>query len=474
MKTVCTRFAPSPTGFLHLGGARTALFSWLYARRHNGHFVLRIEDTDLERSFSEATKDIKAALQWMGLSWDSGPFYQSRRLDRYREAIERLLFTGHAYPCYCTSEELAKSRAEQIKNKQKLRYDGRCRERKQPRSGAQAAIRFKNPEHGSVSFEDQVFGKITIHNSELDDWIVQRANGMPTYNFCVVVDDADMAISHVIRGEDHINNVPKQINLLTALEMPVPIYAHVPTVLDENGNPLSKRSGARSITSYRQEGYLPEALLNYLVRVGWSAEDKEIFSLAEMIELFNFASVNPAPARLNHKKLDSLNRHYLTAAQPDALTAAFAAQVRAEGMDPASGEDLKSIAFFMVKRCATLREMAKKSMYFFVEELDYAALEVDMQQLREAVPRLVGVRDMLAGLAEWSSDEVAQGLKNFCSENGVTMNSIGPPLRTALTAGLPAPGIKDVVALLGKNRCLARLDSVIKGSLKQAVNLTKI
>ncbi len=462
MQTVCTRFAPSPTGFLHLGGARTALFSWLYARRHNGHFVLRFEDTDLERSFSEATEDIMAALQWLGLSWDSGPFYQSQRLDRYREAIEQLLSTGHAYHCYCSSEELAKSRAEQIKNKQKLRYDGRCRERKQPRSGAQAAIRFKSPEHGSVSFEDQVFGKITIRNSELDDWVIQRANGMPTYNFCVVVDDADMAVSHVIRGDDHINNVPKQINLLKALEMPVPIYAHVPTVLDESGNPLSKRSGARSVMSYRQDGYLPQALLNYLVRVGWSAEDKEIFSLAEMIERFNFASVNPAPARLNHKKLDSLNRHYLSSVQADDLVAAFAAQVRAEGMDPASGNDLKSIASFMAKRCATLGEMAKKSMYFFVEELDYAALEVDLQPLREAVPHLVKVQDMLAGLAEFSSDGVALALKRFCSENGVTMGSIGPPLRTVLTAGLPAPGIKDVVALLGKERCLVRLDSALK------------
>ncbi len=462
MKTVCTRFAPSPTGFLHLGGARTALFSWLFARRHNGRFVLRIEDTDLERSVSGAEEDIMTALQWLGMSWDAGPFYQSQRLDRYRQAMKQLLATDHAYHCYCTSEELAERRAEQIKNKQKPRYDGRCRGGGKTRSGVRATIRFMNPDHGSVSFQDQVFGKITIRNSELDDWIVQRANGMPTYNFCVVVDDADMGVTHVIRGDDHINNTPKQINLLEALEMPAPLYAHVPTVLDETGNPLSKRAGARSITAYRHEGYLPQALLNYLVRIGWSAKDREIFSLAEMIECFDFSSVNPAPARLNHKKLDSLNRHYLSAARPGDLVAAFAAQVRAEGMDPASGKDLETIVFFMARRCATLSEMAKKSMYFFVEELNYQALNVDLQPLQEAVPRLVEVQKMLAGLTQWNSDNVAQALKNYCSEKGVTMGWIGPPLRTVLTAGFPSPGLKDVVALLGKKRCLSRLESAQK------------
>ncbi|HEY4368735.1 MAG TPA: glutamate--tRNA ligase, partial [Steroidobacteraceae bacterium] len=306
-----TRFAPSPTGLLHIGGVRTALFSWLYARRHGGTFVLRIEDTDRERSTDAATQVILDGMEWLGLQADEGPFYQSRRMDRYREVLAQFLQDGHAYHCYCTREELAEMRSKQEAAKQKPRYDGTCRNRTEPRAGVNPVVRFKNPVDGNVLVEDVIHGNVVFENTELDDLIIARSDGTPTYNFCVVVDDMDMKITHVIRGDDHLNNTPRQINMLRALGATTPVYAHVPMILGADGAKLSKRHGAVSVLQYREEGYLPEALLNYLVRLGWSHGDQEIFTLEQMAELFDIADVNKSASAFNADKLLWINQQHI-------------------------------------------------------------------------------------------------------------------------------------------------------------------
>src|SRR5512143_3034880 len=314
--TIRTRFAPSPTGYLHIGGARTALFSWLYARRHGGTFILRIEDTDLERSTAESVNVILEGMTWLGLEYDEGPFFQTHRFDRYKEVIKQLLDDGKAYKCYCTKDELEAMREEQMANKQKPRYDGRCRHRTEPREGHEYVVRFRNPEEGQTIVDDRVRGRVVFSNSELDDLIIARSDGSPTYNFVVVVDDMDMKITHVIRGDDHLNNTPRQINILKALGYEPPRYAHVPMILGSDGARLSKRHGAVSVMQYRDDGFLPEALLNYLVRLGWSNGDQEIFSIDEMIRLFDVSNVHTSAAAFNPEKLLWLNQHYLKTADP--------------------------------------------------------------------------------------------------------------------------------------------------------------
>ena len=309
--TIKTRFAPSPTGYLHIGGARTALFSWLYARKHGGKFVLRIEDTDLERSTVESVNAILEGMTWLGLEYDEGPFFQTQRFDRYKEVIKQLLDEGKAYRCYCTKDELEAMRNEQMANKQKPRYDGRCRTRSEPREGVEPVIRFRNPTEGAVVVDDLVRGKVVFQNSELDDLIIARGDGTPTYNLVVVVDDLEMGIDYVIRGDDHLNNTPRQINILKALGAEPPRYAHVPMILGEDGKRLSKRHGAVSVMQYRDDGYLPEAVLNYLVRLGWSHGDQEIFSIGEMVELFDVADINNSASTFNTSKLLWLNQHYI-------------------------------------------------------------------------------------------------------------------------------------------------------------------
>ncbi|MBL8252543.1 MAG: glutamate--tRNA ligase, partial [Candidatus Competibacter sp.] len=335
---VKTRFAPSPTGYLHIGGARTALFSWLYARRHGGPFVLRIEDTDLERSTPEAVNAILEGMNWLGLDYDEGPFYQTQRFDRYREVLQQLLREDKAYYCYCTREELEALREEQRSRKEKPRYDGRHRDyRGPPRQGIEPVVRFKNPLDGEVVVEDLIRGNIVFQNTELDDLIIARADGTPTYNFCVVVDDMDMGITHVIRGDDHINNTPRQINILKALEAPVPKYGHVPMILGPDGQKLSKRHGAASVMECRDLGYLPEAVLNYLVRLGWSHGDQEIFSLDEMIELFDLEGCNKAASAINPSKLIWLNKHYLKTFDPVHVARHLSWHIGQVGIDPCQG-----------------------------------------------------------------------------------------------------------------------------------------
>src|ERR1022692_1028981 len=337
--TVRTRFAPSPTGFLHIGGLRTALFCWLYARRHGGTFVLRIEDTDLERSTEAAIQQILDGMEWAGLDHDEGPFYQTKRFDRYTEVIEELLASGNAYRCYCTKEELAQLRAEQMARGEKPRYDGRWRNRTDSRTGVEPVVRFKNPLVGEVIVDDVVHGRVVFQNAELDDLIIARSDGTPTYNFCVVVDDMDMQITHVIRGDDHLNNTPRQLNILLALGRKPPIYAHLPMILGSDGTKLSKRHGAVSALQYRDDGFLPEAVLNYLVRLGWSHGDQEFFTIEEMVRMFDIAHVNPAPARFDADKLRWVNHEHIKRLPDAELGARLAPFLLRAGFDPAGGPD---------------------------------------------------------------------------------------------------------------------------------------
>ncbi|HRF44972.1 MAG TPA: glutamate--tRNA ligase, partial [Candidatus Competibacteraceae bacterium] len=361
-----TRFAPSPTGYLHIGGARTALFSWLYARRHGGTFVLRIEDTDLERSTPEAVNAILEGMNWLGLDYDEGPFYQTQRFDRYREVLQGLLREGQAYYCYCTREELEALRSEQMLHKQKPRYDGRYRDYQgPPREGVEPVVRFRNPLDGEVVVEDLIRGNISFQNAELDDLIIARADGTPTYNFCVVVDDMDMGITHVIRGDDHINNTPRQINILKALGASIPQYGHVPMIQGPDGQKLSKRHGAASVMEYRDMGYLPEAVLNYLVRLGWSHGDQEIFSLDEMIEFFDLSACNKAPSAINLSKLIWLNKHYLKTLDPVHVARHLSWQIGQLGIDPSEGPHLPEVVTAFAERSDTLKDMAQAALFLY-------------------------------------------------------------------------------------------------------------
>src|SRR6202161_1626943 len=363
--TVVTRFAPSPTGMLHIGGVRTALFSWLYARHHAGKFILRVEDTDRERSTDDAVRVILDGMHWLQLDADEGPYFQSQRYERYRAVIAQLLERGAAYRCYCTREELEAMRLQQLARKEKPRYDGRCRENQQVRAGVVPAIRFKNPLDGEVIVDDQVHGRVVFHNRELDDLIIERSDGNPTYNFCVVVDDMDMGVTHVIRGDDHLNNTQRQMNMLRALGATPPVYAHVPMILGPDGAKLSKRHGAVSVLQYQQEGYLPDALLNYLVRLGWSDGDQEVFSRDEMIAAFDIKDVNKSAAAFNAEKLLWLNQQHLMRAPVSQLAPALRTQLAALGVTVADERLLEGVVNAQRERAKTLKEMAQSSLFFF-------------------------------------------------------------------------------------------------------------
>ena len=361
-----TRFAPSPTGYLHVGGARTALYSWLFARHNDGEFVLRIEDTDLERSTPEAIEAIMDGMNWLNLEWDEGPYFQTKRFDRYNAVIDEMLEAGTAYKCYCSKERLDALREEQMANGEKPRYDGRCRHGHEHHADNEpCVVRFANPQDGSVIFDDQIRGPIEFSNQELDDLIIRRTDGSPTYNFCVVVDDWDMEITHVIRGEDHINNTPRQINILKALNAPVPVYAHVSMINGDDGKKLSKRHGAVSVMQYRDDGYLPEALLNYLVRLGWSSGDQEIFSREEMIKLFSLVAVSKSASAFNTDKLLWLNHHYINSMAPEYVATYLQWHIEQENIDTRNGPQLAELVTLLGERCKTLKEMAASSRYFY-------------------------------------------------------------------------------------------------------------
>ncbi len=454
---VRTRFAPSPTGFLHIGGLRTALFCWLYARRHGGTFVLRIEDTDLERSTEAAIQQILDGMEWAGLGHDEGPFYQTRRFDRYKEVIDELLASGHAYRCYCTKEELEEMRAAQTARGEKPRYDGRWRERSDSRPGVAPVVRFKNPREGAVVVQDVVHGPVVFQNTELDDLIISRSDGSPTYNFCVVVDDMDMAITHVIRGDDHLNNTPRQMNMLRALGHEPPVYAHLPMILGPDGAKLSKRHGAVSVLQYRDDGFLPEAVLNYLVRLGWSHGDQEIFSIEEMVRLFDIADVNKSASAFNFEKLAWLNQQHLMHAPVERIASLLRWHLEREGIRADDPAQLAAIVLTQRERAKTLKDMAANSLFFFRAPESYDAKAV-AKHITAEIPAMIGeLSQAFAGLPDWSAASLHEQLTSFAAAKGVSLGKLAQPLRLAICGGTVSPPIDASLSILGREESLARL-----------------
>ncbi len=459
--TVVTRFAPSPTGMLHLGGVRTALYSWLYARRMGGRFILRVEDTDRERSTEEAVRVILDGMAWLGLTADEGPYYQTQRFDRYREVIRQMIEAGSAYHCYCTKEELDALREQQIARKEKPRYPGICRDRSEPRPGVQPVVRFRNPTEGAVVVEDLVHGTVTFQNAELDDLIIARSDGTPTYNFCVVVDDMDMGVTHVIRGDDHLNNTPRQMNMLRALGATPPVYAHVPMILGPDGAKLSKRHGAVSVLQYEEEGYLPDALLNYLVRLGWSHGDQEVFTREEMIAAFDIKDVNKAASAFNPEKLLWLNQQHMMRAQPDALVPHLRAQLRRLGLDSDDQRLLEGIIVSQRERSKTLKEMAQNSRFFFTESVDIDPKAAAKHLSGGSLTMLSKVRERLAALPDWTAAGIHSVLNDLAAALEVGLGKVAQPVRVAVTGTAVSPPIDATLELLGRQRTLARLDTAL-------------
>ncbi|GMR16701.1 MAG: glutamate--tRNA ligase [Gammaproteobacteria bacterium] len=459
--SIRTRFAPSPTGYLHIGGARTALFAWLYARKHGGKFVLRIEDTDLERSTEESVNAILEGMAWMGLDYDEGPFYQTHRFDRYAEVIQQLLDDGKAYRCNCSKERIEKLREEQMAAKEKPRYDGHCRGQAVS-ADEPHVIRFANPQEGEVVFDDLVRGSITVQNKELDDLIIKRTDGSPTYNLSVVVDDHDMKISHVIRGDDHINNTPRQINILKAMGHDAPTYAHVPMILGEDGARLSKRHGAISVIDYREMGYLPEALMNYLVRLGWSAGDQELFTLDEMISLFDVVDVNKAPSTFNTEKLQWINQQYLKEEDASRIAQLLSVHLGNLGIDPSQGPKLEDVVVAQRERAQTLVELAEVSQFYYrdFEEFDE---KMAMKQLRPVAAEVLQTAQVkLNALESWDIEPIHDVIHGVAEELGIKMGKVGTPLRVAVTGGAPSPSLDLTVYLIGKEACNRRIDKALE------------
>ena len=459
--TIRTRFAPSPTGFLHIGGARTALFSWAYARRHQGQFILRIEDTDVERSTPEAVQAILDGMQWLGLNWDEGPYYQMQRMDRYKEIIRQMLAEGSAYYCYCTRDELDAMREQQMQAGLKPRYDGRWR----PEAGKQLpavpenippVVRFRNPVDGTVAWDDLVKGRIEIANAELDDLIIARADGTPTYNFCVVVDDWDMRISHVIRGDDHVNNTPRQINLLRALGAEVPQYAHLSMILGDDGQKLSKRHGAVSVMQYDEDGYLPEAVLNYLARLGWSHGDDEIFDMQQFCQWFDLDHITPSAAQFNTEKLNWLNAHYIRQTDAAHLAPDIRQRLQERGVVVSEHPELQSVIALYRERAQTLNELADAIAYFYHKPvIDVAAR--DKHLTPDILPVLKALAEQLTAI-DWTAEQIHAVIDQAVQSNGLKFPKVAMPLRVLLTGGAQSPSIDAVMALLGRQETLARIE----------------
>ncbi|WP_336277858.1 glutamate--tRNA ligase [Cronobacter dublinensis] len=457
-----TRFAPSPTGYLHVGGARTALYSWLFARHEGGEFVLRIEDTDLERSTPEAIEAIMDGMNWLSLEWDEGPYFQTKRFDRYNAVIDEMLAAGTAYKCYCSKERLEALREEQMEKGEKPRYDGRCRHGHEHHADDEpCVVRFANPQEGSVVFDDQIRGPIEFSNLELDDLIIRRTDGSPTYNFCVVVDDWDMEITHVIRGEDHINNTPRQINILKALGAPVPLYAHVSMINGDDGKKLSKRHGAVSVMQYRDDGYLPEALLNYLVRLGWSHGDQEIFSREEMIAHFSLDAVSKSASAFNTDKLQWLNHHYINTLAPEYVATHLQWHIEQENINTCNGPQLAELVKLLGERCKTLKEMAQTCRYFYEDFSEFDA-DAAKKHLRPVARQpLEVVRDKLAALTDWTAENVHHAIQATADELEVGMGKVGMPLRVAVTGAGQSPGLDVTVHAIGKSRSVERINKAL-------------
>ena len=458
MSAIRVRFAPSPTGYLHVGGARTALFNWLLARKLGGTFILRIEDTDVERSTKESLEAILQGMEWLGLDWDEGPFYQSDCFALYREYVQKMLGAGTAYRCYCSAEDLEKKRDLAMQEGRKPKYDGTCR-RRSDQPDAPFVVRFRAPQDGEVAFDDLIKGRIAFPAEELDDLIIQRTDGTPTYNFCVVIDDASMRITHVIRGDDHVNNTPRQIQLYQALGFPVPQFAHVPMILGSDKARLSKRHGATSVIAYRDMGYLPEALINYLVRLGWSHGDDEIFSREEMIAKFDIANVGRSASVFNPDKLNWLNAHYIKTGDPERLADLLLPHLSSRGVSTLNGPDLLAVVRTLQERAQTLEEMAERALFYYSapQAYDEAALAKFEKDHLSAVYATVAER--LSTSTATSAVEFDQLFKDICTDNGWKMPQVGQPTRIALSGGTQAPGIGEIIEVLGVEQAVRRIES---------------
>jgi len=458
--TVRTRFAPSPTGFLHIGGARTALFSWAFAKKHGGKFILRIEDTDVARSTPEAVQAILDGMNWLGLDYDEGPFYQMQRMDRYKEVIQKMLQDGSAYYCYSTKDELEALRESQMQQGLKPRYDGRWRPEDgkalaEPPSGVPPVIRFKNPKDGYVVWNDLVKGEISIGNQELDDLIIARADGTPTYNFCVVVDDWEMGITQVIRGDDHVNNTPRQINMLKALGATIPQYAHLSMILGDDGQKLSKRHGAVSVMQYHEDGYLPEAVLNYLARLGWSHGDEEIFSMQQFCEWFDLDHITPSAAQFNTEKLKWLNAHYIKLADKNDLVKDITARLAQLNVAVSMQPDLSAVIDLYKERASTLNELAESIVYFYQKPaIDQAAAEKHL--VADIKPALEKLSELLRSV-DWNAEAIHHAINDVVTQFQLKFPKVAMPLRVLLTGIAQSPSIDQVMTLLGRDEVLTRI-----------------
>ncbi|SMC19602.1 glutamyl-tRNA synthetase [Desulfacinum hydrothermale DSM 13146] len=461
MEQVITRFAPSPTGYLHIGGARTALFNWLFARHHGGKFILRIEDTDRERSTEESIRAILDAMQWLGMDWDEGPYYQTQRLDVYRDYLQRLLDKGLAYYCDCSPEDVERRRQEALKAGKKPKYDGRCRD-KGLGPGPGRVVRFRCPQVGTTVLNDLIKGAIEFENSELDDLVLQRSDGYPTYNFAVVVDDVSMKVNYVIRGDDHVNNTPRQILLYQALEAPLPRFAHVPMILGPDRTRLSKRHGATSVMAYKDQGYLPEALVNYLARLGWSYGDQEIFSRQELIEKFDLDRVGASAGVFDQEKLLWLNAHYIKekpAGEIAGLLKPFLAQRNYPEHDDAY---LERAVTTLQPRCRTLQEMADAIAFYLVEEVDYDPKAATKFLKPELAAPLRSLIETLRGMEPFQEEELEKAFRRMAEEMGVKLGKIAQPVRVALTGVTASPGLFEIIDILGKETVLRRLEKALE------------
>ncbi len=459
MTKIRTRFAPSPTGFIHLGNIRSALYPWAFARATGGDFILRIEDTDLERSNQASVDVIIEGMKWLGLDHDEGPFYQMQRMDRYKAVLEELKAAGHVYPCYMSMEELDALREQQMANKEKPRYNGTWRP--EPGKtlpaipvGVKPVLRFKNPQGGAVVWEDKVKGRIEISNDELDDLVIARPDGTPTYNFCVVVDDLDMTITHVIRGDDHVNNTPRQINIFKALGKEPPVYAHLPTVLNEQGEKMSKRNGAKAVTQYRDEGYLPDAMVNYLARLGWSHGDDEIFSRAQFLEWFNLDHLGRSAAQFDEAKLKWVNAQHLKAMADDALAPLVSAELAKRGIT--ADDRLPAICGLFKDRCDTLLVLADWATAFYTDVTPLAD-DVAKHITPAVLPALDALAAKLGALTEWSTATVSVAFKEVLAEQGLKMPQLAMPVRVLVMGTPQTPSVDAVLFLCGKEKVLARL-----------------
>jgi glutamyl-tRNA synthetase len=458
--TVRTRFAPSPTGYLHIGGARTALFSWAYARKYGGTFILRIEDTDVERSTPEAVRAILDGMKWLNLNYDEGPFYQMQRMPRYKEVIAQMIAAGQAYNCYTTPAELDTLREAQRARGEKPRYDGRWRPeagKSLPAvpEGVQPVVRFKNPIGGVVAWDDMVKGHIEFQNDELDDLIIARSDGTPTYNFCVVVDDWDMGITQVIRGDDHVNNTPRQINILQALNATVPNYAHLSMILGDDGQKLSKRHGAVSVMQYDEDGYLPEAVINYLARLGWSHGDDEVFSVAQFCEWFDLDHITPSAAQFNTEKLKWLNNHYLKATDNARLAELVRPRLAARGVNVSATPALEAVMALYKERVSTLNELADAAEVFYIDLHPERSL-LDAHLSPEALPALREFSERIENIS-WETSEISALIKELIGKHGLKMPKLAMPLRVMLVGQTQAPSVDALVVLFPRELVLARV-----------------